>query len=380
MEKEVGILGSTGSIGTQSLDVCRTRGYRVGVLTAHKNIKKLEEQAREFLPRLVVVSEESGYADLKRALADLPTQVRAGSAAMLEAAAHPRVDTVINAVVGIAGLRPTLSAIEAGKAIALANKETIIVGGTLIADAMKKHGARIVPVDSEHSAILQCLEAGRRDQVRGIILTASGGPFFGRTRQELRGVTVEEALRHPNWSMGAKITVDSATLMNKGLEFIEAMWFFELRPPEIEIVVHRQSILHSAVEFKDGSVIAQLGVPDMHCAIQYAITYPDHMPISGKRLCLADYGSLTFERPDFETFDCLRVCLAAAQQGGLAPCVANGANEAAVELFLSGRIGFLRIGELVEAAVERVKTGDAATLQGIEEADRAAREYVKSNV
>lgn len=380
MKKNIVLLGSTGSIGTQSLDVCRSNGYRIQALTAGSNIALLENQAREFMPETVAVADASKYRALKTALADLDIRVTAGEEAVCEAAALAGADTVINAIVGIAGLRPTLSAIRAGKTIALSNKEALIAGGKLVMDSVQRYGAAILPVDSEHSAIWQCLQAGEREDVAGVILTASGGPFRGKKRADLKGVTVEEALRHPNWNMGAKITIDSATLMNKGLEFIEAMWLFGLLPSQIEIVVHHQSIVHSAVEFQDGSVIAQLGVPDMRCAIQYALTYPRHSPLPGKRLSLTDIGTLTFQKPDLDTFACLFACIRAAHMGGFAPCIANGANEVAVNLFRRGKIGFLQIGELVSSAVEAVRPSDTYDLSSIEAADRLAREYVLSKV
>lgn len=376
LTKSIALLGSTGSIGTQTLEVCEARGYRVQVLAAHSNVALLEQQARKFRPRFVVVAHEGSYSAMKAALADTDIMVSAGSEAVCEAAAMDGVDTVVNAVVGIAGLRPTLAALEAKKKVALANKEALITGGSLVMSSAEDCGTKIFPVDSEHSAIWQCLEAGCREDVESIILTASGGPFFGRSRNELEAVTVEQALRHPNWDMGAKITVDSATLMNKGLEFIEAMWLFALAPEQIQVVVHRQSVIHSAVEYRDGSVIAQLGVPDMRGAIQYALTYPRRMPLENKRLSLADYGSLSFYRPDYEAFPCLAACIRAAELGGLAPTVANGANEEAVALFLAGRLSFNGIGDAVRSAVEQVRIDGSCTLERIEAADAAAREHV----
>ncbi|WRS26198.1 1-deoxy-D-xylulose-5-phosphate reductoisomerase [Oscillospiraceae bacterium MB08-C2-2] len=373
------ILGSTGSIGTQTLEVCENLGYQAAALTAHSNTALLEQQARRFLPEAVAVSRPELYLDLKSRLADTSTKVLAGQEAVCELAAQPET-TLVNAIVGIAGLRPTLTALEAGKTVALANKETLVAGGGLVSQAIRDFGGRVLPIDSEHSAILQCLQAGERNQLEGVVLTASGGPFYGKTRAELTAVTVEQALRHPTWSMGAKITIDSATLMNKGLEFIEAMWFFDLRPEQIEVLVHRESVIHSAVLFADGSLIAQLGVPDMKLAIQYALTFPRHLPLGGKRLSLADYGRLSFGHADTETFVCLKACIRAAGLGGLAPCVANGANEQAVALFLEGKISFLEIGELVWGAVEEVKTLDGQNLSAVEQADAAAREYVKQKV
>lgn len=373
------LLGSTGSVGTQTLDVCREQGYRVEALAVNRNVALLEQQARKFHPKTVAVADESAYAALKTALADTDIRVLAGSEAVCGLAASPHAGTVVNAVVGISGLRPTLAALDAGNPVALANKEALIAGGSLVMDRAEL-GKTLFPIDSEHSAVWQSLESGSRADLAGIILTASGGPFFGKTREELATVTLEQALRHPIWSMGAKITVDSATLMNKGLELIEAMWLFGLKQDQVEIVVHRQSIVHSAAVFLDGSVVAQLGVPDMRLPIQYALTYPRHLPLDGKRLSLTEIGSLTFEKPDPATFACLGACIRAAERGGFAPCVANGANEQAVALFLEGRLSFPQIGELVSEAVERVQPKGAMTLESIENADRLAREFVRSHL
>ncbi|MDY4191050.1 MAG: 1-deoxy-D-xylulose-5-phosphate reductoisomerase, partial [Oscillospiraceae bacterium] len=351
MVKQLSLLGSTGSIGTQSLNVCRHLDIRVVALTAHKNAALMEQQIREFHPKVAVMTDRDAYGTLKVSVADTDTKVLFGMEGLCEAAALPQADTVLNSVVGMVGLRPTLAAIEAGKDLALANKETLVTGGSLVMRRAEEKGVKILPVDSEHSAIFQCLQGNdKREQLHKIILTASGGPFFGKTRQELEQVTVEQALCHPNWSMGAKITVDSATLMNKGLEVIEAVWLFGKPAEDIEIVVHRESVIHSAVEYADGSVIAQMGVPDMQIPIQYALTWPDRLPSTVKPLSLTDYGKLTFYKPDLETFTCLRTCLAAIRQGGLRPCAANGANEKAVELFLQGKLRFLQIGEIVEEA------------------------------
>lgn len=377
--KKVALLGSTGSIGQQSLSVCRFLKIPVVALAAKSNVKLLAEQVREFRPKLVAIEDESLYIALKSAVGDVETTIVAGKDAVCEAAGFEEAETVINAVVGIAGLRPALSAIDAGKTLALANKEALVTGGLLVMNSAKRRGVPVIPVDSEHSAIFQCMRAGLREDVHGLILTASGGPFFGKTVDELRHVTVEDALRHPNWKMGPKITIDSATLMNKGLELIEAMWFFDMSPEQIEIVVHRQSVLHSAVEYMDGSIIAQLGALDMRTAIQYAITYPRHLSRGNGRLSLTQVGSLTFEKPDYETFKCLSVCVEAAKMGGLAPCTVNGANEQAVELFLAGKISFLQIGELVEAALDEMTSKSYYTLEDVENADFAARESVLKN-
>ncbi len=378
--RKIALLGSTGSIGRQSLSVCGFLKLPVAAVCAKQNVRLLAEQARAFGVRLVGIEDEKYYKELKLLLADIECEVVAGKEAAIRVAACEEADFVVNAVVGIAGLRPALAAIEAKKTLALANKECLVAGGRLVMESAKENGVTVLPVDSEHSAIFQCMSSGRREDVRGIILTASGGPFFGKKTEELRDVTVEDALRHPNWRMGKKITVDCATMMNKGLELIEAMWFFGLDPDQIEIVVHRQSALHSAVEFYDGSIIAQLGALDMRAAIQYAITYPRHMSRGNGRLSLTQLGALTFHKPDCETFTCLRVCIEAARLGGLAPCVINGANEQAVALFLEGRLSFLGIGDVVERALRDVRPTGGASLEEIEEADAAAREYVLSRV
>lgn len=376
---KIAVLGSTGSIGRQSLSVCRYLKLDVPALAAKSNVELLVEQAREFKPRIVAIEDEKQYPALKLALKDMDVEIIAGKGAACAAACCNEADIVIDAIVGTAGLRPALAAIEAKKTLALANKESLVTGGAFVTQAAKRAGTRIVPVDSEHSAIFQCMLSGNPEDVRGIILTASGGPFFGKTAEELREVTVEEALKHPNWLMGKKITIDCATMMNKGLELIEAMWMFGLEPEQIEIVVHRQSVVHSAVEYADGSIIAQLGPTDMRGAIQYAITYPRRIKQDGGRVSLTELGRLTFDKPDYDTFRCLAVCLEAAKTGGLAPCVVNGANEQAVELFLENKIGFLRIGELVSAALEEIKTPAKFSLSDVEETDQAAREYVLRN-
>lgn len=377
--KTISILGSTGSIGTQSLEVARERGYRVCALAAGTNTALLEQQAREFSPRLVSVKGEKEYRDMKARLADTSIAVSMGDEdGLCEAAAAPEADIIVNAVMGIRGLRPTLAALSAGKRVALANKETMVSGGALVTALAKEKGLPIIPIDSEHSAIFQCLLGNEGNPPRRILLTASGGPFFGWKREELANITPEQALRHPTWNMGPKITVDSATLMNKGLELIEAIWLFGVTEEQVEILVHRQSVIHSAVEFADGAVMAQLGVPDMKLPIQYALTHPQRLPLNAERLDLFSYGSLTFQRPDEETFVPLAACRRAIRQGGLKPCAANGADEQAVELFLQGKLSFLDIGDLVAQAVEAQPVGSADSLSAILEADRAAREYVLS--
>ncbi len=380
MTKNLCILGSTGSIGTQTLDVVRKLGIKVSALTAATDVDTIEAQIREFKPELAVMYDENAAKDLRSRIADTATKVKSGMEGLMEAAVIENADTVLNSVVGMVGLKPTLAAINAGKNIALANKETLVTGGKLVMDAVAKNNVNMYPVDSEHSAIFQCLQ-GMNDkrELKKIILTASGGPFFGKTSEELRNVTVEQALNHPNWSMGRKITIDSATMMNKGLEVIEAKWLFDVDVDNIEVVVHRESIIHSMVEFADNSVIAQLGAADMRIPIQYAITYPCRLPSPVRELSLTDIGSLTFAKPDFDTFVCLSQCIRAIKQGELAPVAANGANEAAVELFLSRKIGFLQIGELVRGAVDSVSRNTITSVSDILDADKAAREFVFSH-
>lgn len=373
---KLAVLGSTGSIGTQTLEVAAMHGYTVSVLTAEKNVALMEDQIRNFKPALAVMANEKAAADLAVRVADTDTVVTGGASAICQAAGGGESDTVLNAIVGIAGLEPTLAAIHAQKKFALANKETLVAGGELVTKTADAKGVDILPVDSEHSAIFQCLQGSGREEVKTLILTASGGPFFGKTREELKDVTSDMALRHPNWSMGPKVTVDSSTLMNKGLEFLEAMWLFRVTPDQIKVVVHRQSIIHSMVEFTDNAVIAQLGVPDMRIPIQYALTYPERLPSPVKAMELTDYATLTFAQPDMETFRCLPICIEAAKAGGLKPCAANAANEEAVRLFLEGKIPYLRIPELVEEAVLGQDATTPVTLSNIRLADRAARERV----
>ena len=372
---EIILLGSTGSIGTQTLDVCRAHNIRVRALSANSSAELLERQAREFLPEYAAIADERYYGELKTRLADTDIKVLSGVEGICELAALP-CDRVVNSVVGIAGLLPTLSAIESGNSVALANKETLVAGGRLVTEAAKKRGVKIFPIDSEHSAIFQCLMGAGDNKPSKIILTASGGPFFGKTSAELQNFTREQALRHPNWSMGAKITVDSATLMNKGLELIEAVWLFGVSPEQVEIVVQRQSIIHSAVEFEDGAIIAQLGSADMRLPIQLALTYPQRFPCPAKKLSLFDVGELTFARADEETFTCLYAAKTAIKKGGNAPCIVNCANEAAVELFLKDKIRFLDIGEAVNEALSAVEFKAAPTLDEILETKTAAENYV----
>ena len=359
------------------MEVIAACGMRVAALTANSSVNQLEEQARKFHPELAVMMDESAAADLRVRLADTDIRVAGGMEGLLEAAVIPSADTVITAVVGMVGLRPTLAAIREGKRIGLANKETLVCAGTLVLEEAKDYGAEIIPVDSEHSALFQCLQGNRdRGEVKRLILTCSGGPFYGKKAAELKGMTREDALRHPNWSMGAKITVDSATLMNKGLEVIEAMHLYHMPPEKISVVVHRESIIHSLVEYCDNAMIAQLGAPDMRLPIQYALTFPKRVPGPATELDLWNCGPLTFGSPDLETFRCLDLALSAARTGGTAGAVLNGANEAAVAQFLAGKIGFLDIGEKVARAMEQVPVCANPGLTDVLEADRAAREAV----
>ena len=375
----ISLLGSTGSIGRQSLEVIQACGMKVGALTANSNVARMEEQARQFQPKLAVMMDEQAAADLKVRLADTPVRVAGGLEGLLEAAELPQADTVITAVVGMVGLRPTMAAIREGKRIALANKETLVCAGQLVTEEARDFGAKILPVDSEHSALFQSLQGCKdRGEVKRLILTCSGGPFFGKTRKELEGMTREDALQHPNWSMGAKITVDSATLMNKGLEFIEAMHLYQMPPEKISIVVHRESIIHSLVEYCDNAMIAQMGTPDMRLPIQYALTWPERVVGSATPLDLCSCGPLTFAQPDTETFQCLALALEAAKTGGTAGAILNGANETAVALFLEGKIGFLDIADRVRRAMEQVKVIQDPSMTQVLEADAAAREAVLS--
>ena len=378
MTKTIALLGATGSIGRQTLEVVRELGLSVAALTAHTQIDLLERQARQFMPRLAVLYDEPAAQELRRRLRGTGIEVMAGEEGLLAAATLPEADTVVTAVMGSVGLKPTLAAIRQGKRIALANKETLVCAGELVMDAAEKYGAEIVPVDSEHSAVFQCLQGCRdRGEVKRILLTCSGGPFYGRTFEELERVTAADALRHPNWHMGPKITVDSATLMNKGLEIIEAMRLYRLPAEQVEAVIHRQSIVHSLVEYRDGALLAQLGTPDMKLPIRYALTYPCRAESPDAPLDLLTCGALTFAPPDKTAFPCLRLARQAAKTGGTACAILNGANEAAVGLFLAGEIGFNDIPRRVERAMERVPVQYKPSLADILEADGAARREVK---
>lgn len=379
--RTLSILGSTGSIGRQALEVAAAGGHRVAALTVAKQVELAETQARQVQPILVAAADQRAASDLRVRLADTSIRVVGGEDGILEAASLSEVDTVVTAIVGVAGLSPTLTAIDGGKRIALANKETLVCAGELVMARAKEKGADIVPVDSEHSAIFQCLQGcANRGEVRRLILTASGGPFFGKRREELAQVTRTQALQHPNWVMGAKITIDSATLMNKGLEFIEAMRLFEVSPQRIQIVVHRESIVHSMVEFEDGAILAQLGSADMRMPIQYALTWPERVAGPAKPLDMLSCPPLTFQRPDLETFRCLGLALECAERGGTATAILNGANEAAVALFLEGKISFLDIPNLVEGALKQTAVVEHPALDDILEADQTARQAVWSAI
>lgn len=381
MIKNISILGSTGSIGTQTLDVVDKLNLNVVALTASTNIELLEEQVRKYKPQLAVVYDEEKAKIFKNNIKDTDTLVLSGMDGLVSAAAIESAELVLNSVVGMVGLKPTIAAANAKKDIALANKETLVAGGKLVTDAVKNNGVKLLPVDSEHSAIFQCLQGMPNSKcLKKLILTASGGPFFGKTADELKNVTIEQALNHPNWSMGAKITVDSATMMNKGLEIIEASRLFDVSGENIDVVVHRESIIHSMIEYSDNSVIAQLGLPDMRIPIQYAVTYPERYPSPVGELNLSQIGKLTFYEPDYDTFKCLNACKKALSMGGAATAIANGANEEANMLFRQGKISFLDIGELVSGAVDSIKNFEPKTVDDVLSADKLARQYVLENV
>lgn len=379
--KNISILGSTGSIGTQSLDVCRMHGYSIKCLTANSNVDLMEAQIREFKPEIVCMMNEKAASTLKAKISDMNTKVVAGLDGLIECAVYDGADTVLNSVIGMIGLQPTLEAIKARKTIAFANKETLVAGGHLVTNLAKEYGVSILPVDSEHSAIFQAMQGSpSKSAVKKIILTASGGPFFGKTLEELEHVTAADALKHPNWDMGQKITIDSATMMNKGLEFIEAKWLFDMPNEDIEIVVHRESVVHSAIVYQDNSMIAQLGVPDMRIPIQYALTYPERKPSPVASLSLSDYGRLTFFEPDYENFKCIDVCRNAIEMGGLHPAAANGANEESVKLFLEGKIKFTDIAYLNDKAMRNAPEKKNFTLADVLETDKMAREFVRNSI
>lgn len=377
MERNISILGSTGSIGVQSLDVAKKMNFTVNAITANTDWKKTEEQIREFKPAIAAMADETAAKKLKDAVKDTPTKVLSGIEGVCECAAYEKSDTVIDAIVGMAGLVPALTALNNKKNLALANKEALVAGGRLVLDAAKNNNVKILPVDSEHSAIFQCLEGKPTNKaLKKIILTASGGPFFGKTKEELANVTAADALKHPTWDMGAKITIDSASMFNKGLELIEAHFLFGVAPENIDILVHRESIIHSMIEYDDNSVIAQLGVSDMRIPIQYALTYPERYPSPVKELDLSEIATLTFYKPDYEVFDCLNICKEAISKGGLYPAAVNSANEEANRLFRENKIKFTEIAPLIRTAFGVVKDTDSFTLEDIISTDRLARKAV----
>lgn len=380
--KEIGILGSTGSIGTQTLDIIKEYPdrFRAGLLTAGHNWQLLSRQAREFMPRRVVIADESLLSPLRDSLSDLPVEVFAGADAIAESAAMPELDTLVTAMVGYSGLLPTIRAIRAGKRIALANKETLVVAGELITNLLKDSDSEIIPVDSEHSAIFQCLRGEKYSEARKIILTASGGPFRTLTPEQMQDVTMEQALRHPNWDMGAKVTIDSASMMNKGFEMIEAHWLFGCPARQIEIAVHPQSIVHSMVEFRDGSVKAQLGVPDMHLPIRYALGYPERLESHRDVLSLSQYTTLTFEAPDMRKFPLLGFAFDAIERGGNMPCILNAANEIAVAALLDHRIRFRDMAPLVERTMAKASFKEKVTLDDLIDSNREARDIATAIV
>ena len=378
--KNLVILGSTGSIGTQALEVALQAGYRVVGLAAARNVTLLEQQIRQFVPSVAAVYDEAAAADLRLRVADLSVRVLSGMEGLCELAALPQADMVLNSVVGMVGLRPTLAAVAAGKDVALANKETLVAGGAFVMDAVAQAGVKLLPVDSEHSAIFQCLQGMPANRgIQRLILTASGGPFFGKTKDQLEQVTFADALNHPNWSMGPKITVDSATMMNKGLELIEASWLFAMPPEKIDIVVHRESIIHSLVEYDDNAVLAQLGTPDMRVPIQYALTYPNRLPCPAKQLRLEDWKNLTFYAPDDDTFPAMNLARRALTLGGLYPAALNAANEVAVGAFIAGEIGFTDITRLAAQALEQTLPVPTA-VEEVFAADEMVRQQTRAAI
>ena len=379
MKRNISILGSTGSIGKQALDVVDKCGFNVIALSANSNVDLLEKQARKYKPLLVACNNKKSAEDLKIRLKDTSIKVLSGLDGICECAVLDSADVVLNSVVGMVGLKPTLCAINSKKEIALANKETLVAGGELVMELAKENNVKILPVDSEHSAIFQSLQGCReRSQIKKLILTASGGPFFGKTKDQLKNVTVSDALNHPNWNMGAKITIDSASMMNKGLELIEASWLFDMKSEDIDILVHRQSIVHSLVEYNDNSVIAQLGVPDMRIPIQYALTYPDRFESPVKELDLSEVATLTFDKPDYETFVLIDVCKKAISKGGLFPACVNSANETANLLFRQGKIKFLDIGDAVSEALENAPEVMDYRLEDVDQMNVWADNFVRN--
>lgn len=377
--KRIAILGSTGSIGSQTLKIVREQGdIEVVALSAGQNALLLEQQIREFRPKAAALWNEEAAKDLKSRLRDMDVKILSGMEGLLTIARMEGYEILVTAIVGMLGIRPTMAAIEAGKSIALANKETLVTAGHLIMPLAAERGVPILPVDSEHSAIFQSLNGERGNRIQKILLTASGGPFRGRKREELKNVQVEDALKHPNWSMGQKITIDSATLVNKGLEVMEATWLFDVKPKQVQVVVHPQSVIHSMVEYEDGGIMAQLGTPDMRLPIQYALYYPNRRPLSGKRMDFFELGAMTFEKPDMETFPGLALAYRALKEGGNIPTAYNAANEKAVSLFLQRKIAFLEIPEMIQGSMERVTYRKAPTLEEILETEQEVYQWIES--
>lgn len=375
--KRIAILGSTGSIGTQTLEIVRANDdLQVTALAAGSNVKLMETQIREFRPKLAVMWSEDAANDLKQRVADLSVQITYGMEGLLELAVLPETEVLVTAIVGMIGIKPTIAAIEAGKTIALANKETLVCAGHLIMPLAKKSGVSILPVDSEHSAIFQSLNGEPKSRISKILLTASGGPFRGRTLEQLQQISPEDALKHPNWTMGKKVTIDSSTMVNKGLEVMEAGWLFDVKLSDIQVVVHPQSLIHSMVEYADGAVMAQLGTPDMKLPIQYALFYPDRRPMAGKRLDFYELGQLTFEKPDLDTFKGLKLAYRAGEMGGSMPTVFNAANEKAVSLFLDHKITYLQIPEMIEACMHRHKIIENPSVEQILQAEKETYQFI----
>lgn len=376
--KKIAILGSTGSIGTQTLEIVRNQpDLQVVSLAAGTNVELMEKQIREFQPKMAAMWSEKAAADLAQRVADTEVKIVSGMEGLLEISTIEEAEVLVTAIVGMIGIRPTIAAIERRKTIALANKETLVTAGHIIMPLARKHGVSILPVDSEHSAIFQSLHGENKERVSKIILTASGGPFRGRKKEELEKMTIEDALKHPNWSMGQKVTIDSASLVNKGLEVMEACWLFDVPPEQIQVVIHPQSIIHSAVEYADGGIMAQLGMPDMKLPIQYALFYPDRRPLPGKRVDFFELGRLTFEKPDTETFRGLQLAFEAAKTGGSLPTVFNAANEKAVALFVQRKIGFLQIAELIERSMGHHKVKENPSVEEILQVEAETYEYIK---
>ena len=377
MKEKITIIGSTGSIGTQTLEICRNYNIKVLGLSSYSNIDLLEEQIREFRPKVACVVKEDRAKELAIRVSDMPVKIVSGKSGLSEVATVEGAEAVVTAVVGISGLIPTIEAIKAKKDIALANKETLVTGGHIVTKLSREYGVNILPVDSEHSAIFQSMQGFQKKDIKRILLTASGGPFFGKKREELTNITPEAALKHPNWDMGAKVTIDSSTLVNKGLEVIEAKWLFDVDVDKIKVLVHRQSIVHSMVQYNDNGVIAQLGTPDMKLPIQYALSFPERLPMQGNVLDFTKYQDLTFREPDTDTFKALALAYRAGKRGGNMPCIFNGADEVAVELFLKGKIGYLDIADIIEKAMDNFSFIENPTIEEILDTDIAVKEWVK---